>query len=83
VLCPQFLNGPVHLPRPCNIDTCMYYTGIDPFQRALMQFFKHEHYFMVREALLRAGRPYRKRVRLPDRGPAVQGGHRSPEAASQ
>jgi len=51
--------------------TCMYYTGLDPFtgqevhvarglrdrkmQRALMQFFKPENDFMVREALLKAG----------------------------
>ena len=50
----------------------MYYTGIDPFteqevcvarhlrdrklQRALMQFFKPENYFTVREALIQAGR---------------------------
>jgi hypothetical protein len=50
----------------------MYYTGIDPFtkeevfvardlrdrklQRALMQFFKPEDYFAVREALIQAGR---------------------------
>jgi hypothetical protein len=50
----------------------MYYTGIDPFtkkpvgvaramhdrklQRALMQFFKPENYFAVREALTKAGR---------------------------
>jgi hypothetical protein len=50
----------------------MYYTGIDPFtkkpvntaknlgdrklQRALMQFFKPENYFEVREALIKAGR---------------------------
>ncbi|MFO0881018.1 MAG: DUF3362 domain-containing protein [Gemmataceae bacterium] len=50
----------------------MYYTGIDPFtgeevyiarqlrdrrlQRALMQYFKPENYFLVREALLQAGR---------------------------
>jgi hypothetical protein len=50
----------------------MYYTGIDPFtkqevyiarnlrdrkmQRALMQFFKPENYFQVREALIQAGR---------------------------
>jgi hypothetical protein len=50
----------------------MYYTGIDPFtrqpvtvakgltdrklQRALMQFFKPENYFAVREALVKAGR---------------------------
>ena len=52
--------------------TALYYTGIDPFtkeevyvarnlkhrkmQRALMQFFKPENYFQVREALLQAGR---------------------------
>lgn len=58
--------------KPFDIATCMYYTGIDPFtkkpvktaknlgdrklQRALMQFFKPENYFEVREALLRAGR---------------------------
>ncbi len=55
-----------------DIATCMYYTGIDPIsgeevhvarglrdrkmQRALMQFFKPENYFLVREALLKAGR---------------------------
>jgi hypothetical protein len=55
-----------------DIATCMYYTGIDPmtmqpvyvarklrerkWQRALMQFFKPENYFLVREALLQAGR---------------------------
>ena len=58
--------------NPFDIATCMYYTGIDPFtkeevyvarglrdrklQRALMQFFKPENYFTVREALLQAGR---------------------------
>jgi hypothetical protein len=57
---------------PIDIATCMYYTGIDPFtkkpvkiakgmrdrkmQRALMQFFKPENYFEVREALIQAGR---------------------------
>jgi hypothetical protein len=60
------------IPAPFDIATCMYYTGIDPFtkqevfiarnlrdrklQRALMQFFKPENYFEVREALLQAGR---------------------------
>jgi hypothetical protein len=50
----------------------MYYTGLDPFtnkpvqtaknlrdrklQRALMQFFKPENYFEVREALIQSGR---------------------------
>jgi hypothetical protein len=58
--------------QPFDIATCMYYTGIDPFtnqpvpiarhlrerklQRALMQFFKPENYFAVREALVQAGR---------------------------
>src|SRR5262245_24946555 len=57
---------------PEDIATCMYHTGIDPFtnkpvntaknhrdrklQRALMQFFKPENYFEVREALIQAGR---------------------------
>ncbi len=61
------------IPAPFDIATCMYYTGIDPFtkeevyiarnlrdrklQRALMQFFKPENYFQVREALIQAGRP--------------------------
>ncbi|AMV40028.1 YgiQ family radical SAM protein [Planctomyces sp. SH-PL62] len=60
------------IPAPFDIATCMYYTGMDPFtgaevyvaqhlrdrklQRALMQFFKPENYFMVREALLKAAR---------------------------
>src|SRR5437660_5248393 len=55
-----------------DIATCLYYTGIDPFtkkevhvakgirdrkmQRALMQFFKPEDWFTVREALIEAGR---------------------------
>ena len=60
------------IPAPFDIATCMYYTGIDPFtgeevytarklgdrklQRALLQFFKPENFFEVREALLKAGR---------------------------
>jgi uncharacterized radical SAM protein YgiQ len=60
------------IPAPFDIATCMYYTGLDPFskkpvqiarnlrdrklQRALLQFFKPENYFEVREALIRAGR---------------------------
>jgi uncharacterized radical SAM protein YgiQ len=60
------------IPAPFDIATCMYYTGVDPFtkketrvakgmrdrklQRALMQFFKPENWFSVREALLEAGR---------------------------
>jgi hypothetical protein len=55
-----------------DIATCMYHTGLDPFtgeevytakhlrdrklQRALLQFFKPENYFEVREALQKAGR---------------------------
>jgi uncharacterized radical SAM protein YgiQ len=60
------------IPAPFDIATCMYHTGLDPFtgeevyvakhlrdrklQRGLMQFFKPENYFLVREALLKAGR---------------------------
>ncbi len=60
------------IPAPFDIATCMYYTGLDPFtgeevyvakhlrdrklQRALLQFFKPENYFEVRDALLKAGR---------------------------
>jgi uncharacterized radical SAM protein YgiQ len=60
------------IPAPFDIATCMYYTGLDPFtgeevytaknlrdrklQRSLLQFFKPENYFEVREALLKAGR---------------------------
>jgi radical SAM superfamily enzyme YgiQ (UPF0313 family) len=60
------------IPAPFDIATCKYHTGLDPFtgeevytakhlrdrklQRALLQFFKPENYFEVREALLKAGR---------------------------
>ncbi len=60
------------IPAPFDVATAMYYTGIDPFtkkpvhiarnlrdrklQRALMQFFKPENYFEVREALSQAKR---------------------------
>src|SRR5256885_14048672 len=60
------------IPAPFDVATCMYYTGLDPMtkkpvgvasamhdrklQRALMQFFKLENYFAVREALTKAGR---------------------------
>jgi hypothetical protein len=59
-------------PVPLDIATCMYWTGVDPMtkqtvqvargmrdrkaQRALMQFFKPENYFEVRQALIEAGR---------------------------
>jgi len=61
------------IPAPFDVATCMFYTGMDPFtkkpvhvardlrdrklQRALMQFFKPENWFTVREALIEAGRP--------------------------
>jgi hypothetical protein len=57
---------------PFDIATCMYYTGIDPctkkpvkiatgmrdrkLQRALMQFFKPENYFTLRETFIEPGR---------------------------
>ena len=57
---------------PFDIATCMWYTGVDPMtgkpvkiapnlrdrklQRALMQFFKPDNWFEVREALLQANR---------------------------
>lgn len=60
------------IPAPFDIATAIYYTGIDPFtkqevyvakglrdrqmQRALMQFFKPENWFTVREALIQASR---------------------------
>jgi uncharacterized radical SAM protein YgiQ len=60
------------IPAPFDIATCMYHTGIDPFngqevfiakhlrdrkmQRSLLQFFKPENYFEVRKALEAAGR---------------------------
>src|SRR3954471_9253507 len=66
------VRGFMQSAKPFDTATCMYYTGIYPFtkkpvntarnlgdrklQRALMQFFKPENYFEVREALIRAGR---------------------------
>jgi uncharacterized radical SAM protein YgiQ len=60
------------IPAPFDVATAMYYTGLDPFtkkpvftarklrdrkvQRALLQFFKPENYFAVRQALEDAGR---------------------------
>jgi uncharacterized radical SAM protein YgiQ len=60
------------IPGPHDLATAMYYTGKNPetglpmpvakgmrdrrLQRALLQFFKPENYFEVREALLKAGR---------------------------
>jgi hypothetical protein len=64
--------GYMQSAKPFDIATCLFHTGIDPFtkkpvtgkkglkdrkmQRALMQFFKPENYFTVREALIEAGR---------------------------
>jgi uncharacterized radical SAM protein YgiQ len=60
------------IPTPHDLATAMYYTGKNPdtglpvpiargmkdrrLQRALLQFFKPENYFEVRDALLQAGR---------------------------
>ncbi|MHC4971466.1 MAG: YgiQ family radical SAM protein [Planctomycetota bacterium] len=60
------------IPAPMDVATTMYYTGLDPLtmrpvatarrlrdrkvQRALMQFFLPENYFVVRKALLDRGR---------------------------
>ncbi len=60
------------IPAPMDVATAMYHTGINPLtmkevtvargmrdrrlQRALLQFFKPENYFQVREALSKAGR---------------------------
>ncbi len=60
------------IPSPFDIAACMYYTGLDPMtgkavyvargarerrlQRALLQFWKPENYFDVRQALEEAGR---------------------------
>jgi len=60
------------IPAPMDVATCMYWTGLDPMtmkpvetvrklrdrqvQRALMQYFKPEHWFAVRKALLDHGR---------------------------
>ena len=59
-------------PTPSTMSTCMYYTGVDPrnmqpiyvprdphekaMQRALMQYRRPQNYFLVREALQKAGR---------------------------
>jgi len=60
------------IPSPFDIAACMYHTGIDPMtmrpvktakalrdrrmQRALLQFWKPENWFEVRDALEKAGR---------------------------
>ena len=79
------------IPAPLDIATSMYYTGLDPFtlkpvfiakalrdrksQRALMQFFKPENYFEVRDALrsVNRERSNRRRLRLLDPFETAQG----------
>ena len=86
---------------PGDIATALFHTGIDPFtgeevyvaknlrdrkmQRALMQFFKPENYFMVREALLKAGRGdlIGNGLRLPDPSSSAASGHRGEEATGE
>ena len=69
-VCPSVIL--ISMPMTPDIATALYYTGRDPFtgqevyvakglrdrkmQRALMQFFKPENWFTVREALIQAGR---------------------------
>lgn len=59
-------------PTPSTVATCMYYTGIDPrnmqkvyvprseedkkMQRALLQYRKKENYWIIKKALIMAGR---------------------------
>ncbi len=59
-------------PTPSTISTCMYYTGLDPrtmepvyaadnphekaMQRALIQYRNPKNYYLVKEALVKAGR---------------------------
>jgi len=79
------------MPAPLDMATCMYYTGLDPMtkepiyvarlprdrklQRALLQFFKPENYFLVRRALLQAGRGdligEGRQALIPDKPPPV------------
>lgn len=85
------------IPAPMDIATCMYYTGIDPMSRkpvpvarhlrdrrlhrALLQFFKPENYFHVRDALLKAGRKdligYGRDALIPPKPPAAATAHDS------
>jgi uncharacterized radical SAM protein YgiQ len=61
------------IPSPFDVATCMYHTGMDPMtmqpvktaralrdrktQRALLQFWKPDNWFSVRDALVKARRP--------------------------
>ena len=88
------------IPAPFDIATCMFYTGIDPFtkeevyvargvrdrkmQRALMQFFKPENYFTVREGADTGGTGGSHRgMRGADSCESAEGGDRGATAASQ
>jgi uncharacterized radical SAM protein YgiQ len=80
------------IPGPFDIATCMYHTGLDPMtgrevyvangararrlQRALVQFWKPENYFDVREALREA-----ERTDLIGNGPDCLIAHRPPKGA--
>ena len=77
------------IPAPMDIATAMYHTGLDPMtmkktggvqrlrdravQRAMMQFWKPSNYFVVRRALLDAGRNdligQGKRCLIPSKAP--------------
>lgn len=89
------------IPAPLDIATTIYYTGLDPFtmepmpvarhlrdrklQRALMQFFKPENYFLVRKALLKVGREdligLHKEALIPPRPPRAALDARRKDAA--
>ncbi len=76
--------------RTFDVATCMHYSGLDPMtkkpvtvaknlrdrklQRALMQFFKPETYFELREAMVQPGQGQKARRA----GLAKQGGRPSP-----
>ncbi len=80
------------IPSPFDIAACMYHTGLDPFtlkpvhiakhlrdrrlQRALLQFFKPENYFEVRQGpgTSRPARFDRQRLRLFDSGATAESG---------
>ncbi len=82
------------IPVPFDVATAMYYTGIDPMteqpvyvprgerqrrlQRALLQFWKPENYFLVRRALEQVGR-----TDLIGNGPQCLIGSRPPAEARQ
>jgi uncharacterized radical SAM protein YgiQ len=91
------------IPSPFDIAACMYHTGLDPMtmkpvtvaknladrkvQRALLQFFKPENYFVVRRTLLRAGRKdligSGRHCLVPSTPPPEAHEHRQREASAQ